>query len=129
MHGSTRWIVRADAVFDFAFGLLLLLSPWIRPVFEVLDLPNPQPEVFTRFCGGLLVVCAYLLWLSPGSRALAGPVCLSIGFVNAVGVLPLIGWMLSGALGVGPLGTVILSLACVALILFAVGELWHAVRP
>jgi hypothetical protein len=108
-------ILRADAIFDASFGVLMFLAPWIRGVFDLLDLPNPQPEVFTQFCGGLLVVCAYLLWISPGNEALARPVALAIGTVNAAGVIVIAGWVIAGDLGVDTLGTVILAAACVIL--------------
>jgi hypothetical protein len=106
----------------------MFLAPWISELYDLLDLPNPQPEVFTQFCGGLLVVCAYLLWLSPGRPDLARPVALSIGLVNAVGVVLLLGWIVVGDLGIGTLGTVILIIAAIVLVAFAVIELRYARR-
>jgi hypothetical protein len=128
MDRLTRTIFHADAVFDFAFGVLMLLSPWIGGVFRALDLPSPQPELYTQFCGGLLVVCAYLLWISPARPALARPVGLSIGLVNALGALLLVGWVLSGSLGTGMLGSMVLLAAAVVLVVFAVVELRYARR-
>jgi hypothetical protein len=126
MNSITRFTLRADAIFDAAFGVLMLLSPWIRGIFNLLDLPNPSPEVFTQFCGGLLLVCAYLLWLSPGDQSLSRPVARAIGLVNAAGVLLLGGWLTSGDLGVGATGSAILGVACLILVFFAVLELRFA---
>jgi hypothetical protein len=131
MNHTTRLILRADAIFDLSFGALTFLAPWIRGLFDLLDLPNPQPEVYTQVGGGLLVVCAYLLWISPGDEALARPVTLSIGLVNAVGVILVAGWLIAGNLGVGTLGTLILAAACAILAVFSVVELRYALatRP
>jgi hypothetical protein len=59
MKDITRLVFRGDAVFDFSFGVLMLLAPWAGDLFDLLHIPNPAPEVFTQFCGGLLGVFAY----------------------------------------------------------------------
>ena len=128
MDTTTRTVMRLDAVFDSAFGLLMLLAPWIGGIYDTLDLPNPQPELFTQFGGGLLLVCGYLLWVASSDPALAKHVALAIGAVNAVAILLLLGWVVSGDLGTGTLGSAILLAACAILALFAVIELRFALR-
>ena len=90
----TRTTIKAKALFDCSFGVLLLLASWFTGIYRLLDLPNPQPAVYTQFCGGLL-------WLAPANPALARPVALSIRLVNLAGALLLAGWIVSGALGIG----------------------------
>jgi len=126
MNPTIRNTLRFDAIFDTSFGTLMLLAPWIRPLFEALDLPNPQPEVFTQFAGGLLLVCAYLLWVGSTNEVIAKPVALAVGAVNIAGVILVVGWMIFGTLGIGTLGTVILGLACAILLVLGVIELRYA---
>lgn len=126
MDSLTRLILRADAVFDCAFGVLLFLSPWLKAVIAALQLPTPQPELYTQLGGGLLVTFAYLLWQASNNAALARPIALAVGAVNAVGVLLIAGWLISGQLGVGNLGNLILVAACFILVVFSVVELRYA---
>jgi small-conductance mechanosensitive channel len=123
MDNTTRTILRLDALFDSSFGVLMLLAPWIGGVYDLLDLPNPQPEVFTQIGGGLLLVCGYLLWASAVDDHLARAVARAIGAINAVAIPLLVGWIISGDLGTGTLGNVILGAACVILAVFAWVEL------
>ena len=123
MDRLTRFTLRADAAFDAGFGLLTFFAPWLDPVFNALELPNPKPEIFTQLTGGLLVAFAYLLWSAPASPALARPVALAVGLVNLAGALLVGAWLLSGALGTGLIGTVLLTAAALALLFFALGEL------
>jgi hypothetical protein len=128
MDRTTQIIFRLDAIFDFSFGLLLLLAPFIGGVFHALDLPAPQPEIYMQLAGGLLLVCAYLLWISTGNPSLARPVALSIGLVNALGVVLLPAWVFFGNLGIGTLGKTILLAASAALLIFSAVELRYAWR-
>jgi hypothetical protein len=126
MDNLTRNILRGDAVFDALFGVLLLASPLLGDLFRALELPVAQPELYMQFAGGLLLVCAYLLWLASSDPALARPVALSIGLVNLAGVVLIWAWISSGALGVGSLGSGILLGASTLLSIFAIVELRYA---
>ena len=128
MDRVTRIILRLDAVFDFSFGVLMLFAPFIGDLFRALDLPSPQPEIYTQLGGGLLLVCAYLLWIAPGNPTLARPVALSIGLINVLGVVLLPGWVFLGNLGVGTLGKTILLAASAALLIFSATELRYVGR-
>ena len=114
-------ILRADAIFDFAVGLLLLLSPW-KALFDALDLPHAEPELFVQVAGGLLVAFAYLLWLGPRDEALAQVVSAPAALANAAGAVVLAGWLLVGDLDTGALGTTLLTLTTALLAFFAVAE-------
>jgi hypothetical protein len=74
------------------------------------------------------VVCTYLLWLAPNNAALAYPTSLSIGLVNLAGAVLIIGWILSGSLGIGALGTAVLLIAALILLFFGSVELRYACR-
>jgi len=128
MDTVTRWSFRSDAVLDFGFGVLAFVAPWADALFALLDLANPQPALFTQFAGILLIGYAYLLWITPDHPQVARHVGLVVGIVNVVGVVAILGWLLSGQLGIGMLGTVILLVVCSLLIMFAVMELRYARR-
>ena len=117
----TTAILRADAIFDLAVGLLLLLSPW-KGLFDALDLPHAEPELFVQVAGGLLVAFAYLLWLGPRDEALAQVVSAPAAVANTAGAVVLAGWLLVGDLDTGALGTTLLTLTTVLLVFFAVAE-------
>jgi hypothetical protein len=110
------------------FGLLLFLAPWLSSVYSVLDLPNPSPEIYTQLCGGLLIVCSYLLWIATICIDLAYPVGLSIGLINLAGVVLITGWIISGSLDISGLGITILSIASFILLIFGVIELRFALK-
>ena len=114
-------ILRADAIFDFAVGLLLLLSPW-KALFDALDLPHAEPELFVQVAGGLLVAFGYLLWLAPRDEALAQVVSAPAAVANAAGAVLLAAWLLFGELGTGALGTTLLAVTTALLAFFAVFE-------
>ena len=56
----TKRVLRADAILDVAPGLVLLAATW-GGLFDALDLPHPEPELFTQVAGGLLLAFGYLL--------------------------------------------------------------------
>ena len=119
--GRVTAILRADALFDLAVGLLLLLSPW-KGLFDALDLPHAEPELFVQVAGGLLVAFAYLLWLAPRDEALAQVVSAPAAVANAAGAVLLAAWLLFGELGSGVLGTTLLAVTTALLAFFAVFE-------
>jgi hypothetical protein len=110
-------VLRADAVFDAAMGLLLLAATW-DGLYEALGLPVARPALYAQLAGGLLLAYAYLLWLGDDRRRLAAVTAT----VNALAVLVLAIWLLSGELGAETLGEVILWLAAAVLALFALLE-------
>jgi hypothetical protein len=127
MDRFTRIIMRGDAILDLSFGVLTFFSPWAGGLFDLLQLSNPQPAIFTQIAGGLLVAFAYLLWIAPDRpAALAKPVALSVGAINVIAVVLIAGWLISGMLGAGTLGTLILIAAAALLGLFGFGELRYA---
>lgn len=128
MTPTTRTIFRADAIFDSAFGVLLLLAPWVGDVFNALDLPNPEPEIYTQMAGGLLLMCGYLLRAATRIPAVAKTVALAVGGINVLAIPLLLGWVFSGELGTGALGDVILIVVSALLAMFAFAELRYATR-
>lgn len=113
------WL-RADAVFDAGVGVLLLCASWTA-LYEALELPLAEPPLYAQVAGGLFLGYAYLLWWVPGTpaeRTLAG----TTAAVNALGVIVVASWLLSGELDAGTLGEAILWAAVALLALFAVAE-------
>jgi hypothetical protein len=112
-----------DALFDAAMGLLLLSASW-DGLFEALGLPVARPAFYAQLAGGLLLAYAFLLWHDGGARRLVA----ATAGVNALGVVVIVVWLLSGDLGAETLGEVLLWLVAAALAVFAVLELRLA-RP
>jgi hypothetical protein len=117
---DARTWLRADAFFDAAMALLLLTATW-DALYEALGLPVAEPALYAQIAGGLLLGYAYLLWWAPGTpaeRTVAG----ATAVVNALGVVVVGVWVLSGDLETETLGDVILWAAVVALAAFAIAE-------
>ena len=117
-----RLLLRLDALFDFILGVLLLTATW-SDLYETLDLPQAEPEVFTQLAGGLLVVYAYLLWVAPLNRFFATQMSLATGVANILGVVLLAIWLSSGDLDVGDLGAILLNVVSAILAVLAALEL------
>jgi hypothetical protein len=117
-----RLLLRLDAVFDFILGLLLLTATW-SDLYDTLDLPQAEPEMFTQLAGGLLVAYAYLLWMAPLNRFFATQISLATGAANAVGVVLLAIWLSSGDLEVGDLGGILLNVVSAILAVLAALQL------
>jgi hypothetical protein len=117
-----RLLLRLDAVFDFILGLLLLTATW-SDLYDTLDLPQAEPEMFTQLAGGLLVAYAYLLWMAPLNRFFATQMSLATGAANAVGVVLLAIWLSSGDLEVGDLGGILLNVVSAILAVLAALQL------
>ncbi len=126
MNPVHRTVFRADAVFDLAFGLLPVLSPFLDGLFAWLGLPNPAPQIFTQLGGGLLVGFAWLLWVSPKHDTVSPLVGVAVGLVNVAGVILIVLWLTLGRLEASPLGTAVLITSCPFLSVFAVRELAHS---
>ena len=91
----TTRVLRADAVLDVALGFVLLAATW-GGLYDALDLPHPEPELFTQVAGGLLLAFGYLLWLAPRDVNLTQAVSLTAAFANALGAVVLIVWLVGG---------------------------------
>jgi hypothetical protein len=111
-------VLRADAVFDAAMGLLLLSATW-DGLYDALGLPVARPALYAQLAGGLLLAYAYLLWQGGDRRRLAAVTAA----VNALGGVVIAVWLLSGELDAETLGEVLLWLAAAVLGLFALLEL------
>ena len=122
-----RLTLRADAILHLALGLVLLSSTW-DALFDKLDLPRAEPEIFTQIAGGLLVAVGYLLWIAPRDVRLAYAVALTAAVANAAGALFVAAWLLFAELGIGRLGTTLLSFVAVIVTVFAALEARIAAR-
>lgn len=122
-----RLVLRADAVFDAAVGLLLLSATW-EGLYRALDLPTAQPELAAQIAGAVLLFGAYLLWVAPMDPLLTRHVAGASSFGNALSALIILAWFAFGDLGVGSLGTVLLWIITVVLIAFAVLQALVAVQ-
>ena len=116
-----RLVLRTDAVLYAGVGVLLLAASW-DGLFGALDLPHPQPALWTQLAGALLVALGYLFWISPRDVRLAHAIALAGAVANGLGTVILVAWLVFGELDVGGLGTTLLSLTAAACAVFAVAE-------
>jgi hypothetical protein len=128
---QVRQVFRADAVFDFAAGLLLLTGTWDDLWQDVLDLPQGRPAIFVQIGGATLLAFAYLLWRAADDEALRGPVAVAGVIANALGSAIVVIWLVSGRLpgNVDALGTAILIAIAVVTAAFAALEAQIARAP
>jgi hypothetical protein len=107
-----------DALFDAVMGVLLLMATW-EWLYDALDLPHAEPEIFTQVAGGLLLAFAYLLWVGANDERVTRLVARAAAVANAAGALIIVIWLLVGDLGIDTLGTVLLALVAAILVVFA----------
>ena len=117
-------ILRVDAIFDLAFGVILLAAP-VESLYEALDMPRTEPEFYMQLAGGLLIVFAYLLWEASTRHDLARYVARAAGLANLAGFGLIIAWLVAGGLGIGLLGGVLLGVVALTLAVFAVFEIGY----
>jgi hypothetical protein len=91
----TTRVLRADAILDVALGFVLLAATW-GGLYDALDLPHPEPELFTQVAGGLLLAFGYLLWIAPRDASLTQAVSFTAAFANALGTVVLLVWLAGG---------------------------------
>jgi len=113
-------VLRANALFDVAAGLLLLTGTW-DGLWRTLDLPQGRPAIFVQIGGAALLGFGYAQWRAAGTPTLRSPVALAAALADGVAALVVITWLASGKLvGIGVLGNTLLVLITVILIAFTV---------
>lgn len=116
---QARYVLRANAVFEFAAGLVLLAGTW-DGLWDALDLPQGQPALFVQVGGATLVGLAYLLWQSVGQPPLRAPVARAAAGADGVAALVVLVWLVTGLPeDVDALGTALLIALVVVLGAFA----------
>lgn len=114
-------VLRADALFDALMGVLLLIAPSHR-VYEALDLPIAQPEIFTQVAGVFAIAFAILLWEAPTHAVLERAIGRAACLANALGVLVIPLWLVSGELDIEIRGKITFWVVAGILALFTLGE-------
>jgi hypothetical protein len=126
---QARQVLRANALFDFAAGLLLLAGTW-DGLWDALDLPQGQPALFVQVGGASLVGLAYLLWQAAEHAPLRGSVANAAAGVDGLAALIVLVWLVAGLPeDVDALGTALLIALVVVLSGFAVLEARIARTP
>ena len=126
---QARQVLRANALLDFAAGLLLLAGTW-DGLWDALDLPQGQPALFVQVGGATLVGLAYLLWQAADHTPLRGPVANAAAGVDGLAALIVLVWLVAGLpADVDALGTTLLIALLVVLGGFAVLEARIARTP
>jgi hypothetical protein len=117
--GRAALVLRANAVFDFAAGLLLLTGTW-DGLWDALDLPQGRPAVFVQVGGAALWGFAYLLWRAADNAALRAPVSLAGALADGLAGVIVLVWLVSDHIpgGVGDLGHAILIALVVVMAAF-----------
>src|SRR5918995_4161738 len=106
---QARQALQANAVFEFAAGLLLLAGTW-DGLWDALDLPQGKPALFVQVGGAALVGWAYLLWRASDAPPLRASVALAAAIADGLAALVVLIWLVSGQLpdDLDTLGTILL---------------------
>jgi hypothetical protein len=92
-----RLVLRANAVFYLAVGLVLGAATWDW-LYDVLGAHKPNPAPLAQFAGILLLAFAYLLWIAPRDVRLTRAIAAGGAFANGATVLLAAAWELPGRL-------------------------------
>jgi hypothetical protein len=87
-----RATLRGDAVLLFAVALLLLAATWTE-LYETLDLPVADPELYAQLAGAVMLAVAYLLWIAPRDVRLTQAVAASASLGNGLSAAILLVWL------------------------------------
>jgi hypothetical protein len=108
---DAKAVVRADAVFEVALGVVLLVGAAV----DALAFPHPVGRVVVAVCGGALLVLGTVLW-----RARIGLAPLAVG--NVVTAVAGVAW-LAAANGFSTAGAAFIGAAVAGLAALAAAEL------
>lgn len=114
-------VLRANALVDALIGVLLLLAP-SHKIYDALDLPIAQPEIFTQVAGVFAIAFAILLWDAPAHAVLERAVGRAACLANALGVLVIPLWLVSGELDIDLQGKITFWVITAIVALFTLGE-------
>jgi hypothetical protein len=92
-----RFVLRANALFDLAVGLVLGAATWDW-LYDLLGAHKPNPAPLAQFAGILLCAFGYLLWIAPRDVRLTRAVAAGSAFANGATVLLAAAWELPGRL-------------------------------
>jgi hypothetical protein len=125
---QARRVLRIDALIDLGLAALLLLAPWTS-LYDALGLPAADPPVFAAIAGVLLVGFAYLLWVAPDYALLGRRVAETAAIVNALIALFVALWLVTGPVGIRPLGVGLALLVAAAKAVMAAAQARLASAP
>jgi hypothetical protein len=122
-----RFVLRANALFDLAVGLILGAATW-DALYDLLHAHKPNPAPLAQLAGILLCAFAYLLWIAPRDVRLTRAVAAASAFANGATLLLAAAWELPGRLTLpakDDAAIIFVGLVCGA---FAVAEAYIASR-
>jgi hypothetical protein len=92
-----RLILRANALFDFAVGVVLGLATW-DALYDALGAHKPNPAPIAQLAGVFFCAFAYLLWIAPRDVRLTRAVAAAGVVANGGTALLVLAWELPGRL-------------------------------
>jgi hypothetical protein len=125
---QARRVLRIDGLIDLGLAALLLLAPWAS-LYDALGLPAADPPVFAVIAGVLLLGFAYLLWVAPDYAVLGRRVAETAAIVNGLIAAVVVLWLVTGPVGVRPLGVGIALVVAAAKGVLAAAEARLASAP
>jgi hypothetical protein len=116
-----RPILRANALFDLAVGLILGAATW-DALYKALGAHKPNPAPLAQLAGIFFCAFAYLLWIAPRDVRLTRAVAAGSAFANGATVLLVLAWELPGRVGLPARDDAALVAVAVVCGAFAVAE-------
>jgi hypothetical protein len=118
---SGQHLLRANAVISAVVGVLLLLAPSHR-LYDALDLPIAEPEIFAQLAGVYAIAFSMLLWEAPINARIERLVGRAACFANALAVLVIALWLVSGQIDTDLRGKILLWVIAAPIAFCAVAE-------
>jgi hypothetical protein len=116
-----RLVLRANALFHLAVGVVLGLATW-DALYDLVGAHKPNPAPLAQLAGVLFCTFAYLLWIAPRDVRLTRAVAAGGAIANGGTALLVLAWELPGRISLPLHQDVIVITVAVVCAGFAVAE-------
>ena len=122
----TTWIVKTDAMFELALGLVLIVGA-AGGILDGADYPSPVERWLLAAFGAALLPVGAFLWRLARSERITSRMLRLLGLANAGTAVVAIAWLIVAS-GFSSLGTVVTAFVAAVLACLAVAQLRQAQR-
>lgn len=118
MKALLRLVLVLDAALIAVLAALFLAAP-LSMLFEVLQLPTPNPALYGQLLGLMLLAWALLASQASWSGQLTVPVASKLGYIQLASALLIVAWLMSGMPNLQTLGRLLMAAVAVVLMCFS----------
>lgn len=95
-RSSVAWVLRADGVFNFLAGLVLLL--FYRPVITFIDWPTTETPIYANVLDAALIGLSLAIWFAANHLKLSRDTILASIIAKGLAGIIILYWVLSRGL-------------------------------